>query len=81
LGFLVAPIAGVVAVVFGHQVYSKTQGHPEAESDKNLALIGLILGYLTLLLTVGAILWNLIFVGFAGMATALEGAKSGSFNL
>ena len=80
-GFLVAPVAGLVAVIFGHQVYSKAQGHPEAENDKNLALIGLILGYVTLVLTVGGILWNLIFVGFAGMASAIEGAKHGSFNL
>lgn len=81
LGFLLAPIAGLVAVIFGHQVYSKSQGLPEAENDKTLALIGLILGYLTLLLTIGGIIWNLVVVGFAGMATALEGAKHGSFNL
>jgi len=79
-GFLVAPIAGLVAVIFGHQVYSKSQGHPEAESDRTMALAGLILGYLSLLLTVGGFIWNLVFVGIAGMGAALEGIKSGAFS-
>lgn len=80
LGFLISPIAGLVAVIFGHQVCGRAQGHPEAESDRSLALIGLILGYATLLLTIGGIMWNLLVVGFAGVASALEGAKHGSFN-
>lgn len=79
-GFLLAPVAGLVAVIFGHQAYAKARGYPEADTDKTMALVGLILGYLCLALTVGGILFNLIFVGFAGMGAALEGMKTGNFN-
>ncbi|MFN0129345.1 MAG: GYF domain-containing protein [Verrucomicrobiales bacterium] len=79
-GFLLAPVAGLVAVIFGHQAYAKAQGYPEADTDKTMALVGLILGYLCLALTVGGILFNLIFVGFAGMGAAMEGMKTGNFN-
>ena len=64
LGTLIAPLAGVTAVVFGHMAYGKTKGHPEAESDKNLATVGLVLGYLTLALTIGGVLFQLMTVGF-----------------
>ena len=53
-GAFLAPVAGITAVILGHMTYNKAQGDPEAERDKNLAMIGLILGYLTLALTLGA---------------------------
>lgn len=80
-GVIVSPVAGLVAVIFGHMAYSAAKDHPAAESDKNMALIGLILGYLTLAITVGYLLYLLLVVGVAGMAAMAEGMKGGSFNL
>lgn len=59
----------MIAVVFGHMVYGKTQGYPEAERDKNMATVGLVLGYLTLALSIGTILFQ-VLVG--GLSAALQ---------
>lgn len=64
-GALIAPVAGVIAVVFGHMAYGKTQGYPEAERDKNMALVGLVLGYLTIALSVGSVMFQLLSVGLS----------------
>jgi len=80
-GVIVSPVAGLVAVIFGHMAYSAAKGHPAAESDKNMALVGLILGYLTLATTVGYVVYLVLVVGVAGMAAMAEGIKGGSFNL
>jgi len=79
-GVIVSPVAGIVAVIFGHLAYGAAKDQPSAESDKNMALIGLILGYLTLAITVGYVLYLLLVVGVAGMAAMAEGMKGGSFN-
>lgn len=77
---ILSTVAGLVAVIFGHQAYSAAKIYPEAENDKTLALIGLILGYLTLATSLGAFLYNLLVVGIAGMGVMAEGLKHGSFN-
>jgi len=78
-GIVVTPIAGLVAVIFGHMTYSAAKEHPEAEKDKNMALIGLILGYLSLLITAGYVLYLVLVVGIAGIGVMAEGLKNGSF--
>lgn len=80
LSGILSTVAGLVAVVFGHQAYSAAKFHPQAENDKTLAIIGLILGYLTLATSLGAMLYNLLVVGIAGMGVMAEGLKNGSFN-
>jgi hypothetical protein len=79
LGVIVSPVAGLVAVIFGHMAYSAAKGYTVAENDKNMALVGLICGYLTLAITVGYILYLVLVVGVAGMAAMAEGMKGGSF--
>lgn len=74
----ISPIAGLVAVIYGHQAYSKARGYPEAENDRNLALLGLILGYISLLVTLGYWLYLILVMGLAGIAAMAEGASQGS---
>jgi len=76
-GPIVSPIAAIIAIIYGHIVYGKGKGHAEAESDRNLALVGLILGYLALLSTVVYFIYMLAVVGIAGMGAMAEGMKGG----
>lgn len=76
-GPIVSPIAAIIAIIYGHIVYGKAKGHAEAESDRNLALVGLILGYLALLSTVVYFIYMLAVVGIAGMGAMAEGMKGG----
>lgn len=57
-GFAVGPIAGLVGVIFGHMAYSATRNDPEGAQDRTLSLVGMITGYLALLITAG---WVLLF--------------------
>ncbi len=62
-GFLLAPLFGGVAVIFGHMARSQAGNHPEAERDKQFATVGMILGYAALLIAFGMFLFHLLFVG------------------
>lgn len=59
-GFAVAPIAGLVGVIFGHMAYSATKNDPEGAQDRTLSIVGMITGYLALLVT--AVLVLLFFL-------------------
>jgi len=78
-GLVVSPVAGVIAVVYGHQAYSRTTNRPGAENDRNLALAGLILGYLSLLVTVGSFLYTLLVAGLAGFVSMTQELSNGNF--
>jgi len=74
----ISPIAGLVAVIYGHQAYSKAGKYPDSENDRNLALLGLILGYISLLVTLGYWLYLILVLGLAGMAAMAEDISHGS---
>jgi hypothetical protein len=65
LGPPLSVILGIIAVVFGHMSYNKAKGHPDGERDKGLATIGLVLGYLTIALSLAAALFTVMTVGLS----------------
>ena len=61
--FFLPTIGAIIAIVTGHMARSQIKNSYGAESGDGLALVGLVLGYLNLVLSCLGILFFLLFFG------------------
>jgi hypothetical protein len=77
--FFLPTIGAIVAIITGHMARNQIKSSYGAESGDGLALIGLILGYLNLVLScVGILFFVLIFgslIGLSGCAVLSDAAS------
>ena len=76
LGPLGSIILGVLAVVMGHPALKRAKQPDGNPQDGTLAMVGLITGYLSLVLGIGYFVLHIALVGVAGMAEAAKGGFS-----
>ena len=78
-GVVITPVAGLIAVIFGHIAHAAAKNQPAAEQDQRLAIVGLVLGYMSLILLLGYIVYIVAMAGLAGMGIMAEEIRSGSW--
>jgi hypothetical protein len=78
-GIVITPVAGLIAVIFGHIAHAAAKNQPAAEQDKRLALVGLALGYMSLILLLGYTVYIVAMFGLAGMGVMAEEIRSGEW--
>jgi hypothetical protein len=78
-GVVITPVAGLIAVIFGHIAHAAAKNQPAAEQDQRLAIVGLALGYMSLILLLGYIVYIVAVAGLAGMGIMAEEIHSGSW--
>ena len=78
-GIVITPIAGLIAVIFGHIAHAAAKNQPAAEQDKRLAIVGLALGYVSLILLLGYMVYIIAMFGLAGMGIMAEELHSGGW--
>lgn len=72
LGFL----AAIPAIICGHMALGQIRRGEVSESNRGLAIGGLVLGYINIILTVLAVLGYLVFFIFFAAAFSAGGAAS-----
>jgi hypothetical protein len=78
-GVVITPVAGLIAIIFGHIAHAAAKNQPAAEQDQRLAIVGLVLGYMSLILLLGYIVYIVAVAGLAGMGIMAEEIHSGSW--
>jgi hypothetical protein len=78
-GIVITPVAGLIAIIFGHIAHAAAKNQPAAEQDQRLAIVGLVLGYMSLILLLGYTVYIVAMFGLAGMGVMAEEIRSGEW--
>jgi hypothetical protein len=78
-GVVITPVAGLIAIIFGHIAHAAAKNQPAAEQDQRLAIVGLVLGYMSLILLLGYTVYIVAMFGLAGMGVMAEEIRSGEW--
>ena len=72
LGWTLLPVLGsLTAIIAGHMARAEIRRNPDTLTGDGWALVGLVLGWLSVLIAVASIVFLLLF--FGGLAAALVG--------
>lgn len=72
LGWTLLPVLGsLTAIIAGHMARAEIRRNPDTLTGDGWALVGLVLGWLSVLIAVASIVFLLVF--FGGLAAALVG--------
>jgi hypothetical protein len=69
-GSAIGAVFGLTAVIYGHSSLSRISAFPDQVRGRECAIAGLVTGYLSLALTIGAAVLTLLGVGFSALTSA-----------